>query len=201
MIQKIAYAAISALAFSATANAATITVSHVLSPASYTACCFTGEVQADPFVVDVGDTLDQTVTFTNGASVSSSTDTAIWFLTFADTSQVMEVSGTIEFLGASANMVSGPIAISQSNLFVHIGFFVFGSQYRLDAAPISFTGVRQILTVNSSDVQAPRSYNSVTLNYFEPAAPAIPEPATWAMLITGFGFVGAAMRRRRPIAA
>lgn len=28
-------------------------------------------------------------------------------------------------------------------------------------------------------------------------ANAVPEPATWAMLITGFGFVGAAARRRR----
>jgi hypothetical protein len=26
---------------------------------------------------------------------------------------------------------------------------------------------------------------------------AVPEPGTWMMLITGFGFVGAAMRRRR----
>ncbi|MBB5684400.1 PEPxxWA-CTERM sorting domain-containing protein [Sphingobium boeckii] len=26
---------------------------------------------------------------------------------------------------------------------------------------------------------------------------AVPEPATWAMMITGFGFVGGAMRRRR----
>jgi hypothetical protein len=30
-----------------------------------------------------------------------------------------------------------------------------------------------------------------------PPLPAIPEPATWAMLITGFGLVGAAMRRRQ----
>jgi hypothetical protein len=29
----------------------------------------------------------------------------------------------------------------------------------------------------------------------------VPEPATWAMMIAGFGFVGAAMRRRRRIAA
>ena len=32
-------------------------------------------------------------------------------------------------------------------------------------------------------------------------ADAVPEPATWAMLITGFGLVGAAARRRRAIAA
>jgi hypothetical protein len=29
---------------------------------------------------------------------------------------------------------------------------------------------------------------------------AVPEPATWAMMISGFGFVGAAMRRRRRVA-
>jgi hypothetical protein len=29
-----------------------------------------------------------------------------------------------------------------------------------------------------------------------PAAPAVPEPASWAMMISGFGLVGGAMRRR-----
>jgi len=33
-----------------------------------------------------------------------------------------------------------------------------------------------------------------------PPPPAVPEPATWAMMIAGFGLVGAAMRRRRPAA-
>ena len=32
-----------------------------------------------------------------------------------------------------------------------------------------------------------------------PAA-AVPEPATWALLLTGFGAVGSALRRRRPLA-
>ena len=27
---------------------------------------------------------------------------------------------------------------------------------------------------------------------------AVPEPATWAMMIVGFGLVGGALRRRRP---
>jgi hypothetical protein len=34
-------------------------------------------------------------------------------------------------------------------------------------------------------------YYDGTLNY------AVPEPATWAMLIAGFGLTGAAMRRRK----
>jgi hypothetical protein len=29
-----------------------------------------------------------------------------------------------------------------------------------------------------------------------PVAPGVPEPATWAMLVLGFGFIGAAIRRR-----
>ncbi|MBB5684026.1 PEPxxWA-CTERM sorting domain-containing protein [Sphingobium boeckii] len=32
---------------------------------------------------------------------------------------------------------------------------------------------------------------------FNKVTPPIPEPATWAMMITGFGFVGGSMRRRR----
>jgi hypothetical protein len=32
---------------------------------------------------------------------------------------------------------------------------------------------------------------------FEAAAPGVPEPATWAMMLGGFGLMGSAMRRRR----
>ena len=39
----------------------------------------------------------------------------------------------------------------------------------------------------------------VAANYF--AINAVPEPASWVMLIAGFGLTGAAMRRRRPLAA
>ena len=35
---------------------------------------------------------------------------------------------------------------------------------------------------------------------FDITAPSVPEPATWAMMIGGFGLIGTAMRRRRPIA-
>ncbi len=34
-----------------------------------------------------------------------------------------------------------------------------------------------------------------------PATPGVPEPASWALLIAGFGFVGAGMRRRVAVAA
>ena len=37
--------------------------------------------------------------------------------------------------------------------------------------------------------------------YLRQAQPGVPEPTTWAMLIAGFGLVGATLRRRRMAAA
>jgi hypothetical protein len=36
---------------------------------------------------------------------------------------------------------------------------------------------------------------------FEPVAGAVPEPATWAMMLLGFGAIGVSMRRRKPVLA
>ncbi|QMW24588.1 PEP-CTERM sorting domain-containing protein [Sandaracinobacteroides saxicola] len=41
-------------------------------------------------------------------------------------------------------------------------------------------------------------YDNIT---FGSATPGIPEPATWAMMIIGFGMVGSALRRRTAVAA
>ena len=42
----------------------------------------------------------------------------------------------------------------------------------------------------------------VASQYFDNASlDVVPEPATWAMLLAGFGFTGAALRRRRTLAA
>ncbi len=40
-----------------------------------------------------------------------------------------------------------------------------------------------------------------TLARVVPVAPAVPEPATWAMMLIGFGTVGATMRRRKTVAS
>jgi hypothetical protein len=67
------------------------------------------------------------------------------------------------------------------NKYLHLGFKVDGIDY-IGAA--KFVG----LSLDSIEYEA------------VPGASAVPEPASWAMLIAGFGLTGAAMRRRRAAA-
>ena len=56
---------------------------------------------------------------------------------------------------------------------------------------VSFAGVGRSVVVSTQ--AATFGWDDVTIN----TGGAVPEPASWAMLIAGFGLVGAASRRRR----
>jgi hypothetical protein len=51
----------------------------------------------------------------------------------------------------------------------------------------------------TGDINNPLTVGTVTVSVA--GSGAIPEPATWAMLITGFGLIGTALRRRTAVAA
>lgn len=57
-------------------------------------------------------------------------------------------------------------------------------------------------TVTNSRFSAyPYNWNQGLVTGFNEATGAVPEPATWAMMIAGFGLVGASLRRRKASAA
>jgi hypothetical protein len=62
------------------------------------------------------------------------------------------------------------------------------------AAGLAFTGVAK--SINFGGTANFIVYDNITFGADVPGGGVIPEPATWAMMIAGFGLVGAAMRRR-----
>ena len=62
---------------------------------------------------------------------------------------------------------------------------------------ISFDSFTNDFTI--TDLVAPANLQFSTFYYslVSGSVAAVPEPATWAMMIAGFGLAGAAMRRRR----
>jgi hypothetical protein len=64
---------------------------------------------------------------------------------------------------------------------------------------ITADGFSAITIKNNGPVQGTKLYNVGTVEV--PLTAIVPEPATWAMMIMGFGAVGALARRRRPALA
>jgi hypothetical protein len=67
-----------------------------------------------------------------------------------------------------------------------------GGQFEVTLSDATFNGGIGGLWTGSADV-------SGTFRLLNDSTPAVPEPATWAMMIGGFGLIGAAMRRRQKI--
>lgn len=75
-----------------------------------------------------------------------------------------------------------------------VNYIVTGGTGRFAGATGSIQGVGIL------DRSVPRPINNLTLNGTLDL-PAVPEPATWAMMILGFGMVGALGRRRKAVRA
>ena len=75
--------------------------------------------------------------------------------------------------------------------FYQVGFDPSAETWQLD--PVYLTAGSHTITVMGSITGPGGGAYSGTVN----VAPPVPEPATWAMMLLGFGAVGFAMRRRR----
>lgn len=62
------------------------------------------------------------------------------------------------------------------------------SYFNFDFAPGSFAAIGTFQSIGALDA-------TMRVDYI--AQPAVPEPSTWALMIFGFGGIGAVMRRRR----
>jgi hypothetical protein len=127
----------------------------------------------------------------------------------------IHVPNNVAFNGAITLFAAdGSIAfqtnLADTNCCIHVGQFFRG----FDLPTMTFSGLRYVGTqVGFSNIPT-RTYvggyfiaqgdNATLLSIpqFEGNIPpmAVPEPSTWAVLISGFGLAGAALRRRRAAA-
>lgn len=117
---------------------------------------------------------------------------------FGDQIQFTNIAGTFDGVAGTASSIgfgSGLFASLNVN-GTSLGFTQFAGPTLFSGtstAPIFSTGVFQLTSIVSG---------SSTLTISQAAPPvtgAIPEPASWALMIGGFGLTGAALRRQRAI--
>jgi hypothetical protein len=149
---------------------------------------------------------------------NQTTDEGLYFfndaLTLYNTSQFVDVNATA---GSMVHLVLTRDAGSQFNVYYNGGLAIS----RLDASRTTLTGPNQIVRFFDDDggeasagfVDFIRTYDvaltgSDVTGLYNGGAPlrggetgAVPAPATWAMMILGFGGVGATLRTRRRLVA
>lgn len=105
------------------------------------------------------------------------------------------VAGTFGGIAGTASTISfgrGSIFSSFSITAPNLGFTQFSS-------PTLFTGSQTMPTFSTGSFTLVNPFfGNGTLNISSVQA-AVPEPASWAMMIMGFGVVGLAMRRRQKV--
>jgi hypothetical protein len=170
----------------------------------------TSGVFSSPFLVDisVGDNVTLNFTFAGDEEVTTqglySANVSVWTQGWNDYATVYS-TGSLSFLDTHGNVVYSSGTKSDGDCCVHVGQFFFGD---LSGAPstMTFHAMRWTGTVTGYDGFTTRTYDdpnlligadSATLTGSASGTSAAPEPASWAMMLGGFGLVGSALRRRK----
>lgn len=111
----------------------------------------------------------------------------------------VNMTGTVSLLDAFGYALFTSALFTSDEGSVHVG------QYgNVSTGPVTFYGVRYDGTLNSMSSGTSRTYNLPGLSLYgqdfalvDAPPGGVPEPATWAMMLVGFGAIGFAMRRQR----
>jgi hypothetical protein len=187
-----------------TAVAAQGSSAHFFSGTSYYdqySVTLSGVDSADAFTVAQGDTVNATVTFDGLFTIPASftrTNFAFFLEGDAFPNENTGVSSTISLYNGSN------VVLTQSGSTTTSGFLAStidiyppsNGQITFDSFTTSF---------NIYDLTTPASVYRTVFDYtlvHDDARGAVPEPTTWALMLVGFGGLGAALRsRRRPALA
>lgn len=211
-LRLFAFAA-AALVFAAPSSATTIVLNLTANPANTTTNTFTIGNSTyntanlnfdpfDPFTVAEGDVIQATITFTSGFTVPASNEQlfGVNFLGVTTDSPPgysnnegpnNEGTAVFGYSGGPTGLATDTQSGSCSNCLTSIMGQIPGNSFTFDSISL----VETITSLN-----APFTIGSGSFSYQLREVSAVPEPATWTMMIGGFGIVGGALRRRRATA-
>ena len=186
------------------ADAATATINLTLD-ASF--IDITGSVQGAPafappvsFSLAEGDTLDYTVQFLPGQSLTLVNPAHLWSFIFAVGASDVTGTGTLALLDSSGVPLFTSLSKTNTEGSVHFGQFFFAGDFVGLPGTITFSGLHYVGTV--VDYVEP---GITTRNYVEPSfsfqadsfVTSVPEPQGWALMLAGLcGVVGVRRLRR-----
>lgn len=208
---------VAAALFAAAASAAPVSAATTVVVFD-TASCTGGCVNYSFMDQTVGDTADVDVSHrsTNGIGNVATAEAALrfWNGQYSGASAAWANTGFGEFRLTTIN--AGTLTLDSvdfggyPNLLREIDFRVYDFGWNLLTSGTVATAPNSLTTVNFGQTSAtglifqfgPDGFNGGVQNLtFSFNNGTVPEPASWAMLIAGFGLVGAAMRRRRDAVA
>lgn len=162
------------------------------------AVVYTGSHTADTATVDVSITTDGTLGVLSMANVLS------WSFTLTDPGGTVTLdtgNSSFSYLSGNAFQATATDIVFDYTAIGHMQWDNGASTalcFDTPAAQFSCSGVppSEVVVVAGSTTIVERAGRFVL-----GTSGAVPEPASWAMMIAGFGLVGAAARRRRPATA
>lgn len=149
-----------------------------------------------------GDTFDFTIDFLGSQSLTMVGPQSVWAFSYSDTLTNVAGTGTLSLLDSSGNAFLTSVIKTDVEGVVHFGQQFNGFDF-VGGLPstLTFYGVHYVGTVDdyldplvtTRDYASPAFYVDARIV----TTGTVPEPASWALMIGGFGLVGAALRRRR----
>lgn len=162
------------------------------------------DVTSSTFGIGAGSTFTNESAFVTGATgdlsgISSGTSLALSSVTASVGSLVSFTSNFGNFSGQVTQVATVPAPNARVGLNIFGNFTPIGSLSSFTAGAadltLSFTQTGALDGVNQPAVSGSFTFASPSV------VAGVPEPASWALLITGFGLTGAAMRRRKTAVA
>ena len=115
---------------------------------------------------------------------------------------ILGLDGTGSITGFTDSLVGGILTFSYtgSEIAHYIGIFQGGSGLNCSDCNNTYQLFYDAGGITSGSITMSTYFNNPGISHvdlFDGGAPGVPEPATWAMMLLGFGGIGFAMRRGR----